>query len=310
LEAAKGLFITADVSGRIANILFTAGSEVKAGALLVEQDISTERTQLRSAQAALALANNNLERITELFAKKVASKSEYDNAQSAHQSAVAEVDNIRAVIEKKSIRAPFDGRLGIRLVNLGQSINAGESVVSLQATNQMFANFFLPQQKLSLVKVGLPVRIESDAVPGKIFDGTINAIDPEIDVATRSIKIQAILANPNQELLPGMFASIEVVLPDLDPVLLVPVTSVQYATFGDSVFIIEPKEEDNESLVSRQQFIKLGESRGDFVSIEKGLTEGQQVASAGAFKLRNGGPVVINNTVVPDFQIKPTVDDK
>ncbi len=323
LEAAKGLLITADLSGRIAKILFDAGSEVKAGDLLVEQDVSSEKAQLRSAQAAAALAKNNLDRISELYNKKVASKSEFDNAQSTYRSAIADVDNIRANIEKKSIRAPFNGRLGIRLVNLGQSINAGEPVVSLQATNQMFVNFFLPQQLLPKVKTGLEVRLNSDAVPGKTFTGKINAIDPEIDSNTRSIKIQAILANGEKELLPGMFASIDVVLPDMKEVLLIPITSVQYATFGDSVFIVEEAkktEGDNTAsqsnsnepppLTARQQFVKLGEARGDFVTVEKGLTVGQVVASAGVFKLRNGAPVVINNTVVPEFSLNPAVDDK
>ncbi|MGH1486708.1 MAG: efflux RND transporter periplasmic adaptor subunit [Cellvibrionaceae bacterium] len=318
LEAAKGLLITADLSGRISKIHFNAGAEVKAGDLLVQQDISTERAQLRSAQAAASLAKSNLDRISELYTKKVASKSELDNAKSSYQSAIADVDNIRATIEKKSIKAPFDGRLGIRLVNLGQTINAGESLVSLQATNQMFVNFFLPQQMLPTIAVGLPVRLTSDAVPEKVFTGKINAIDPEIDTATRSIKLQAIMANPEKELLPGMFASLNVVLPKAQSVLLVPITAIQYATYGDSVFVIEDapskkeagENDEPKSLVSRQQFVKLGEQRGDFVTVTKGLEEGQLVASAGVFKLRNNAPVVINNDVVPDFSVNPLVDDK
>ena len=323
LEAAKGLEITADLSGRITNILFDAGSEVAAGDLLVEQDTSTEKAQLRAATSAAALEKNNFDRVSQLYSRKVASKSEYDSARNAYQSALADVDNIRASIEKKSIRAPFDGRLGIRLVNLGQTISAGEPVVSLQATNQMFANFFLPQQNLSKLQVGLTIRLTTDAVPEKVFTGKINAINPEIDSDTRSISIQAILANPDGELLPGMFANIEVILPDPGEVLIIPVTAIKYATYGDSVFVIEPQQtrqegesisnvntENEPGLIAREQFVRLGETRGDFVVVKKGLSDGQTIASVGVFKLRNGGPVAINNSATPDFSLTPTLEDQ
>lgn len=326
LEAAKGLNVSADLSGRISKIHFDAGDEVKAGDLLIEQDVSSERAQLRSAQASSALAKSNLSRISELYKKKVASKSEFDNAQSVYRSAVADVDNIRANIEKKSIRAPFDGNLGIRLVNLGQTINAGDPVVSLQATKQMFINFFVPQQLLSEIQAGLKVTVTSDAVPEEMFEGKINAIDPKIDEATRSVKVQALLANPEGKLLTGMFASIDVLLPDSQSVLLVPITAVQYATFGDSVFVVEEKEaelnetevksntsevaESEKVLIVRQQFVKLGEKRGDFVSVEKGLKAGEIVASTGGFKLRNGAVVTINNSVVPEYSLDPQVENK
>jgi membrane fusion protein (multidrug efflux system) len=358
LEAAKGLEVTADLSGRIIKILFDAGSEVEVGDLLVEQDISTENAQLRAAKSAAALAKNNFSRIRQLYKRKVASKSEYDSSQNAYQLALAEVDNIAAAIEKKSIRAPFKGRLGIRLIDLGQSISAGEPLVSLQATDQMFVNFFLPQQNLSQLAVGLTIRLTSDAVPDTLFTGKINAINPEIDSKTRSVEIQAILANPENTLLPGMFANIEVVLPKAENVLLIPITSVKYATYGDSVFVVdtqvEPKVElqvesesiiddndteavknvasetteatsDNaeanpvatstdkpatEQLIVRQQFVRLGETRGDYVAVTKGLSENEMVVNAGVFKLRNGGPVVINNDVVPEFSLNPILEDQ
>jgi membrane fusion protein (multidrug efflux system) len=317
LEATKGLVIAADISGRISKVLFEAGSEVVAGDLLIQQDTSEEQARLRSNQAAAALAKNNLERITKLYNKKVASRSELDNSKGIYDSAVADVDNTKAAIEKKSLRAPFAGRLGIRLVNLGQFIDAGDSVVSLQAINKMYVNFSLPQQFNSKVAVGLSIRLESDAVPEKQFLGTINAIDPEIEVATRSVRLQAVIDNPNKELLPGMFATIDVLLPENKSVLLIPVTAVQYATFGDSVFVIEPAKntETNqvvqpEKLIARQQFVKLGESRGDFVVVKKGLNETDKIASTGVFKLRNGGSIVINNSVVPNFSTTPNVRDE
>jgi membrane fusion protein (multidrug efflux system) len=317
LEATKGLIVTADISGRISKVLFEAGSEVKAGDLLIQQDTSEEQASLRSNQAAAALAKSTLERITKLYNQNVASKSELDNSKGTYDSAVANVDNTRAAIEKKSIRAPFAGRLGIRLVNLGQFINTGDSVVSLQAIDKMYVNFSLPQQFNSKVDVGLSIRLESDAVPGKQFLGSINAIDPELEIATRSVRLQAVIDNPNKELLPGMFATIDVLLPNNKTVLYIPVTAVQYATFGDSVFVIEPAKnpESNqvvepEQLIVRQQFVKLGESRGDFVAVDKGLNEADLVASTGVFKLSNGGSVVINNSVVPNFSITPDVRDE
>jgi membrane fusion protein (multidrug efflux system) len=317
LEATKGLIVTADISGRISNVLFEAGSEVKAGDLLIQQDTSEEQARLRSNQAAAALAKSTLERITKLYNQKVASKSELDNSKSTYDSAVANVDNTKAAIEKKSIRAPFAGRLGIRLVNLGQFINTGDSVVSLQAIDKMYVNFSLPQQFNSKVDVGLSIRLESDAVPEKQFLGSINAIDPEIEVATRSVRLQAVIDNPNKELLPGMFATIDVLLPNNRAVLYIPVTAVQYATFGDSVFVIEAAKDpeknqvvDPEKLIVRQQFVKLGESRGDFVAVDKGLNETDKIASTGVFKLSNGGSVVINNSVVPNFSISPDVPDE
>lgn len=348
LEAAKGLEVTADLSGRINRILFEAGSEVSAGDLLIEQDISVEKAQLRSATSAAALAKSNFTRISQLYDRKVASKSEFDSAKNAYQSALADVDNINASIEKKSIRAPFNGRLGIRLVNLGQTISAGEPVVSLQATDQMFVNFFLPQQNLPLLSKGLTVRLTSDAVPDTVFTGAINAINPEIDSETRSVEIQAILANPDNTLLSGMFASIDVVLPETQRVLLVPITAVNYSTYGDSVFVVEEKPVEGASkntndnvkdetiadsdveptatnaitdgaegsnkrvpkLVVRQQFVRLGETRGDYVVITKGLSEGERVVNAGVFKLRNGASVVVNNDVVPAFSLNPVLDDQ
>jgi membrane fusion protein (multidrug efflux system) len=317
LESIKGLIITADISGRISNVSFEAGSEVEAGDILIQQDTSEEQAKLRSNQAAAALAKSTLERMLKLYDQRVASKSELDNSKSTYDSAVATVDNTKAAIEKKSIRAPFAGRLGIRLVNLGQFINTGDSVVSLQAIDKMYVNFSLPQQFNSNVAVGLSIRLESDAVPGKQFLGSINAIDPEIEMSTRSVRLQAVIDNPNKELLPGMFATIDVLLSNDKTVLYVPVTAVQYATFGDSVFVIEPVKDSEtdqvvepEQLVVRQQFVKLGESRGDFVAIEKGLAETDTVASTGVFKLSNGGSVVINNSVVPDFSIDPNVRDE
>ena len=317
LEAAKGLLITADLEGRIEKIHFDAGSEVKAGDLLIQQDISSENTQLRSARASASLAEIQLNRVKELYQKKVASKAEFDSANAEYDAAIANVDNILAAIEKKSIRAPFDGKLGIRLVNLGQIINAGDPVVSLQATKQMLVNFSLPQQHLHKLNANLLLQVTTDAIPGKQFSGFISTIDPEIDKSTRSIKLQGAIVNSDDNLLPGMFVTLQVVLPEQLDVVLIPITAVQYATFGDSVFVIEEKNDhdadnhaDQPSLVARQQFVKLGRTRGDYVVVTKGLSPGQKIVSAGVFKLRNGAPVTINNSVALEYSLNPDVIDQ
>lgn len=312
LESVQGVMITADIPGRVTEIMFTAGAEVKKGDVLLKQDISSELAQLRAAEANAALAKANLDRTTELLKKRVVSKSQFDSADAQHKAAVAEADNIRTSIDKKTIKAPFDGRLGIRLINVGKDLGIGEPIVSLQAVDPIYVNFYLPQQDLPKFELGLEVRLVSDAVPDKVFSGKVTAINPEIDPATRSLQIQASLENKDHTLLPGMFANVEIVLPEIENVLAVPVTAVAYATYGDSVFVVkkESKEEGGEaSLVARQQFVRLGRARGDFVVIEAGVNVGDEVISAGAFKLKNGAPIAINNDVKPEFSLDPQPED-
>lgn len=308
LEAVQGVMVTADIPGRITEILFTGGAEVKKGDILLRQDVSSEEAQLRAAEASAALAKSNLIRVTELLRKSVASKSEFDAADARYKEAVAQADSIRTTIEKKSVRAPFDGRLGIRLVNVGADLGTGDPIASLQAVNPIYVNFSLPQQDLPKLKLGLEVRITSDAVASRVFTGTITAINPEIDPSTRSLRVQASLENADHSLLPGMFANVDVVLPEVEHVLAVPVTAVAYATYGDSVFVVT--EETNEETkavtqVARQHFVRLGKSRGDFVAVEAGIDAGAEVVSAGVFKLRNGAPITINNDTQPTFSLDP-----
>lgn len=312
LEAVQGVTITAEVPGRVASIHFDAGSTVKAGELLVQQDISSEKAQLRAAEASVALTKSNLERATELFNKKVTSKLEFDTAEARYKEAVAQADTIRTTIAKKTIVAPFDGHLGIRLVNLGQDLNSGAPIVSLQQFDPIFANFYLPQKELPKLKPGLEVRLTSDAVPGKVFTGKLTAINPEVDSSTRNVRLQATLDNKNKELLPGMFAKVEVVLPAENNVIAVPVTAVAYATYGDSVFIVEEQQDPDtgeKKLVASQQFVRLGRTRGDYVQIEAGVEPGATVVSAGVFKLRNGAPIAINNETRPEFSLNPQPND-
>jgi membrane fusion protein (multidrug efflux system) len=312
LAAVQGVMVTAELSGKVVQIAFEPGSRVQAGDLLVQQDISSEAAQLRAAEAAVTLAKLNLERYSKLLAGKTIAQSQYDNANAQYKEAVAQADGIRAVIAKKTIRAPFAGRLGIRLVNLGQILNEGQPIVSLQSLDPIFVNFYLPQNQLPQVKPGLTVRLTNDAFPGKVIEGTITAINPQVDAATRNIQIQATVSNPQERLRPGMFVNVDVVLPSKQEVLAIPATAVLYAPYSDSVFVLEEKQGEKAGKagkVVRQQIVQLGSKQGDFVTVVSGLQEGDAVVSTGVFKLRNGQAVVVDNTLAPDFELAPKPKD-
>jgi membrane fusion protein (multidrug efflux system) len=313
LQAVQGVTVEAELVGKVVQIAFEPGTKVRAGDLLVKQDTSSEEAQLRAAEAAAVLAKANLERTKELFLKKTISKSEWDNAETQFKQAVAQADTVRATIAKKNIRAPFTGFLGIRLVNLGEFLHEGDAIVSLQSLNPIFVNFLLPQQELAKIALGLTVRVTSDALPGEVIEGTITAINPQVDAATRNIRIQATVANSREQLRPGMFAEVAVVLPGRNEVLAIPATSVLYAPYGDSIFIVEEKksQQTGEPVKTvRQQFARLGEKQGDFVSVVSGVKEGETVVSTGVFKLRNGQIVVVDNTLSPEFKLRPSPENK
>jgi len=308
LTAVQGVTVTAELTGKVVQIDFKPGSLVKAGELLVKQDTSSEEAQLRSAEATVALARLNLERLSKLLAERTISQSQFDNAEAGYKQAVAQADNIRAVIAKKTIRAPFAGRLGIRLVNLGQVINEGEAIVSLQSLDPIFVNFALPQQELQRIRPGLAVRVTTDALAGEVVQGKITAINPQVDAATRNIRVQATVANADERLRPGMYVNVAVVLPGRAKVLAIPATAVLYAPYSDSVFIVEepPGSPPGQPVkVVRQQFAQLGEKNGDFIAVQTGLKEGDTIVSTGVFKLRNGQAVTVDNTLSPDFQLTP-----
>jgi membrane fusion protein, multidrug efflux system len=309
LDAVQGVTITAEVTGKVVKIAFEPGSQVAAGDLLVQQDISEEKARLRSAQATAKLAQINFERSEKLLPEKVISQSDYDNNRAKLTQAQAEVENIKAVIAKKTIRAPFTGRLGIRMINLGQVINDGQAIVALQALDPIFANFLLPQQQLARIQKGLAVRVTSDALPGQVVTGKITAINPEVDAATRNIRVQATLSNSDEQLRPGMYANVAVVLPKEEDVLTIPATAVLYAPYSDSVFVIEETKGSPDGKPAgqtvRQQFVRLGEKRGDFIAVISGLKPDETVVSTGVFKLRNGQAVVVDNTLAPQFKLAP-----
>ena len=287
LEAVQGVMVTAELPGKIVKIAFEPGSPVKAGDLLIQQDVSSEKAQLRAAETAVDLTRINLDRSEQLIADNVIAKSEFDTDKAEDGQAVARRDDIRVTIDKKTIRAPFSGRLGIRLVSLGQVLKEGQDIVSLQSLDPIFANFLLPQQQLSEIREGMTVRVTTDVLSGEAIEGRITAINSEVDAATRNIRIQATVANTDERLRPGMFANVAIVMPTRLEVLTIPATAVLYAPYSNSVFVVEQKpgsEGQQPQQVLRQQFVNLGEQRGDFVAVLSGLQPDDTVVSTGVFK--------------------------
>jgi membrane fusion protein (multidrug efflux system) len=307
LSAMQGVTMAAEIPGKVIQIAFESGTAVKKGDILLRQDTSSEEAQLPGALSQVALSHANQKRADQLFAEGIISQSDHDQANANSSQSQALVDNIRAAIAKKTIRAPFSGRLGIRQVNLGQVLREGDQIVTLQALDPVYVDFSLPQQQLAQVRMGLPVRLSGDALGTGVMTGRISAISPLVDADTRNVKIQATVANRDEKLRPGMFVNVSVGLPVRQNVLVIPATAVLYAPYSDSVFVVEQKKDDKgkEGLVLRQQFVRLGEKRGDFVTVTAGIKAGETVVSTGVFKLRNGQSVVIDNKLAPNFQQSP-----
>ncbi|MEW8626997.1 MAG: efflux RND transporter periplasmic adaptor subunit [Candidatus Thiodiazotropha sp.] len=308
LVAVQGVTVSAELGGKVSEIAFESGDRVKAGDLLVRLDTTAEEAQLRSAEAAEKLARINLDRNRGLRANKTVSQSDLDTAEANYKQATAQVENVKATIAKKTLRAPFSGQLGLRQVNLGQIIEQGTPVVTLQTIDPIYADFSLPQQRFSSVAVGNEVRITTDAAQDKSFSGKIIAINPEIDQATRTVRIRSTLSNQEELLRPGMFANIEVIMPQQDEVLAIPATSVLYAPYGDTVFVIDTTKDEatgEEQKTLRQQIIRLGQTRGDYVSVITGLEEGETVVTSGVFKLRPNMAVVVDNSLALDAKLEP-----
>ena len=312
LSAVQGVTVAAELDGKIVQVDFEAGSAAKAGDVLVRQDTSVEEAMLRSAEAGVELARVNLERTRELLAKATVSQSQFDSDAATYKQAIAAADNIRATIAKKTIKAPFSGRLGIRLVNLGQSLKAGDAIVSLQALDPIFVDFYLPQSQLSQIAAGLAVRLSGDALASGSVEGKITAISPDVDAATRNVRVQATVANPGERLHPGMYVDVAVELPGADKVLAIPATAILYAPFGDSVYVVDRKPDGaagSVQLVVRQQIVRTGPRRGDFVAVTSGLKAGDTIVTSGVFRLRPGGAVSVNNSEAPVAEHSPKPSD-
>lgn len=302
LDPVQGVILAAELGGKVVEIAVESGATVKAGDLLVRLDSSSETARLAAAQATLRLAQVNLDRASGLLAQTTISQSEFDSADATQKQALAELATIQATLDKKSILAPFAGRVGIRLVNLGQTLREGEAIIPLQTLDPIFVNFAIPQQHIGSLTVGQKLRVEIDGVAAAI-EGELTAINPQVDAATRNVRVQGTLANPTETLRPGMFAQVSLVLPTAAAVLAVPATAVVRAPFGDSVFIVEEKDGKQ---IAKQQFVKVGRSRGDFIAIVEGLKTGDRIVTAGAHKLLNGAPLLLDDSMQPPTSLTPT----
>ena len=309
--AIQGVTVSADLPGAVDKIHFESGQAVHAGDILVELDTRQERAQLAAAESDRDLARINSDRDQQLVKEGVVARNQYDNSSAQQKSTEAKVGEIRATIDRKTIKAPFSGILGIRQINLGQYLAAGQAIVSLQAFNPIYVNFGVPQQESSLVQAGRTLRLTSDDVPGVEFAGRVTAIDSVVNEATRNIQVQATLANPGGKLRPGMFVQVELKLGASRDVISLPASAINYAPYGDSVFVVadlkDPKGKSYRGV--RQQFVKVEGSRGDQVAVVSGLKSGDEVVSSGVFKLRNGAAVQVNNKVQPPNNPKPNPED-
>jgi membrane fusion protein (multidrug efflux system) len=307
LVAVHGVTLGAELPGTVRQITFESGTLVKRGAVLVKLDTSAEEAQLSVALAEASFAHLNLERARRLRQSEVNAQADLDAAVTRAAQADGTVDNLRAVIAKKTIRAPFHGRIAIRQVELGQVVSPGTPIASLQSVTPIHADFWLPQQALAELEQGQRTRLRIDAFPGADWEGEITTVNSEVDPATRNVRVRATFQNGDGRLRPGMFANVEVLSSERRQVLAIPATAVIFAPYGDSVFAIEEKKDQagKTVTVARQAFVQTGERRGDLVAVLSGLEAGDTVVSSGAFKLRSGGRVAVNNALAPEASLSP-----
>ena len=311
MAAVQGVTVSADLPGTVERILFDSGEAVQAGEMLAVLDTRQEQAQLAAIEAQRELARLTFERMQGLLNEKVISAAEFDRATADYRQTDARVGEIRAVIQRKTIRAPFSGILGLRQVNLGQYLAGGDPLVTLQSLNPIYVNFGVPQQVAGQMVAGRSVKLTANDLAGVAWSGHISAVDSLVDAATRNIQVQATLANPGGRLRPGMFVQVEVPLGPSQTVIALPASAISYAPYGDSVFVVsEMKGEDGKPYRGvRQQFVKPGPARGDQLAVLAGITPGDEVVTSGVFKLRNGAAVLVNNTVQPGNDPAPRPED-
>jgi membrane fusion protein (multidrug efflux system) len=310
--AIQGVTVSADLPGTVDKIHFESGKAVQVGEVLVELDTRQERAQLAAAQADWELAKINYGRQQKLVEQGVVARTEYDNADAQEKSTQARVGEIKATIERKTIRAPFSGILGIRQINLGQYLAAGQAIVSLQSVNPIYVNFGVPQQQSPQIRMGGSLRMTSDDLPGIQFAGRVTAVDSVVNESTRNLQVQATLANPQGKLRPGTFVQVELGLGANRQIIALPASSINYAPYGDSVYVVTDVQDPKTGKTFRgvrQQFVKVEGSRGDQVAVVSGLNSGEEIVTSGVFKLRNGAPVQVNNKVQPPNNPKPKPED-
>ena len=307
VAAVQGVTVSADLPGTVDRIAFESGASVRQGDVLAVLDTRQERAQLAAAEAQRDFARTNFDRMRGLLDEQVISRAEFDRASADHRQMEARVGEIRAAIDRKTIRAPFSGILGLRTVNLGQYMSGGDPLVTLQALNPIYVNFGVPQQAAAQMRVGRTVHVTAEELAGAELTGRVNALDSVVNEDTRNIQVQATFANTGGRLRPGMFVQTQVMLGASARVVALPSSAISYAPYGDSVFIVaELKNEKGQPYKGvRQQFVKLGTARGDQVAVVSGVNPGDEVVTSGVFKLRNGAAVVVNNKVQPSNNPKP-----
>jgi multidrug efflux system membrane fusion protein len=307
LAAVHQVNVTSDVNGRIIDIMFTAGASVKAGTPLVQLFDAPEQGDLANFKAQATVAQLSLDRAKQLASRQFGPQATVDAAQAAFDQANAGIAKTEAIISQKLVRAPFDGELGVRKVEVGQYLTAGTQIVSLTDLEQLYANFTVTEKESAQLKVGQIVRVAVDAYPGRTFEGKISTIEPQIATETRNIRVQATIANPDHILKPGMFTTTTVVLPDKPPVVTVPETAVDYTLYGDSVYLItEKKEEDGKtSLTVARTFVQTGNRINGRAEILKGLKPGDRVVAVGQLKLQPGAAVTISTDPLPSIPATP-----
>jgi membrane fusion protein (multidrug efflux system) len=311
MAAVQGVTVSADLPGTVESIEFESGEGVRAGYVLAVLDTRQERAQLAAIEAQRELARVTFDRMQGLLEERVISRAEFDRATADYRQNDARVAEIHAVIERKTIRAPFSGILGIRQVNLGQYLAGGDPVVALQSLDPIYVNFGVPQQAGGRIPVGRVVRVTADGTAGAEWRGRVTAIDAVVDEATRNIQVQGTLANPGGRLRPGMFVQTEVALGASRTVTVLPASAISYAPYGDSVFVVSDLKDDSGKSYRgvRQQFVKAGPARGDQIAVLAGINPGDEVVTSGVFKLRNGAAVLVDNSVQPGNDPAPTPED-
>lgn len=314
IATGRGVALSNDAPGIVSRLHFESGAEVREGQLIAELDTGVEQAQLRSLRTRRDLAERTLKRSRFLIKSDAIPQAQLDADESAFRELDAEVRALEEQIERKRIRAPFTGKIGIREVNLGQYLASGTLIARLEARRPDFVDFTLPQQSLGKLALDMPVRV-LDVGRELLVEGRISAIAPDIDPVTRTVRVRANLPE-DERLRPGMFVRVEVVLPERAEVVAIPSAAVLRAPYGDSVFIAEPRpavqgeQEGVPAKVARQQFVRLGEVRGDFVAVLEGVQAGQEVVVAGAFKLKNGIPLIIDNSVEPQPELAPEPENR
>ena len=312
LRAVRGADLSLEVPGVVEEILFQSGDEVKAGQILLRLRAEDEIAKLQSLEATAQLAQITYDRNVKQFKAQAISQALVDNDEANLRNAKAQVAQQKAIVDKKTLRAPFAGKLGLRQVDLGQFLSAGSVIATLQSLDPIFVDFLLPQQAVAQLSVGAKVEAKVDAFPGRTFTGKITAINPKIETASRNIQVRATLPNADQKLLPGMFATVQLETGAAQHLVTLPQTAVSYNPYGSLVYLVDEKGQDADGkaqLTARQVFVTTGATRGDQVAILKGVAEGDMVVTSGQVKLRNGVPVVIDNSVVPKNDPAPKIVD-